>query len=97
MVEEHIHLKTREELFIDLYENCFPGVATFVKKMGGDLDEAKDIFQDALVIFYEKKMAGNENITFNESHYLSGIAKHLWYKKYREKSRHTSVDVLPEL
>jgi len=48
--------QTNEELFIEAYEIAFPKVASFVKKLGGTFEEAKDIFQGALVIYYEKKL-----------------------------------------
>lgn len=73
--------ETREELFIRLYQLAFPKVAAFVAKSGGKLDDAKDIFQDALIIFYEKTTA-RETTFDNEVNYLNGIARHLWLKKF---------------
>ena len=74
-----------EQLIIRLYKSAFPLVAKYVSKMGGGLDDAKDIFQDALVIYYEKIVAGNLNLkNADDQIYLLGIAKNLWLKKYRE-------------
>ncbi|MDF2431997.1 MAG: hypothetical protein JWP44_1628 [Mucilaginibacter sp.] len=82
----------REQLFIALYKSTFPAVARYISKMGGSFDEAKDIFQDALVIYYEKGV--NSLIAFktNDKAYLTGIAKHLWLKTYRDNTLHTSID-----
>ncbi len=63
-----------------LYEQCFPVVARFVQKMRGDLDDAKDIFHDALVIYME--MNQREHL-LNRNGYILGIAKHLWMRKFR--------------
>lgn len=79
--------ETREELFITLYKEVFPPAATFISKMGGSFDEAKDIFQDALVIYYEQSIAGKLKPAMNEHAYIFGIVKHLWLKKHRE-TRH---------
>ena len=46
----------RALLFAQLYEETFPNVAKFVANRGGTFDDAKDIFQDALVILYEKSI-----------------------------------------
>ncbi|NCD71164.1 RNA polymerase sigma factor [Mucilaginibacter agri] len=73
----------REQLFIALYQKAFPAVARYVSKMGGSFDEAKDIFQDALVIYYEKAVAETIAIKTNERAYLLGIAKFLWLQKFR--------------
>lgn len=82
MITEQIKPATRESQFIRLYETAFPAVAIFVRKMNGSLEEAKDVFQDALVIYYEKKMTGDFLPEVDESHYVKGISRHLWYKKF---------------
>ncbi|HVS93458.1 MAG TPA: sigma-70 family RNA polymerase sigma factor [Mucilaginibacter sp.] len=95
MTEEKISIlpaKDREKLFIDLYKSTFPAVARYVSKMGGTFDEAKDIFQDALVIWYEKTVAGDITLKTNEKAYLTGIAKHLWLKKHKDNCRYTPIN-----
>ncbi len=93
MLIEDCETQTREELFIELYEEVFPKVAAFIKKMGGNLDDTKDIFQDGLVIYYEKKMSADLMIRVDETAYLIGICKHLWYKKHQQDARNQQLDV----
>jgi len=73
----------REEIFIRLYKNGFSPVAKYISRRGGTFDEAKDIFHDALVIYYEKVIAAKPAININETAYIFGIAKHLWLKKHK--------------
>jgi DNA-directed RNA polymerase specialized sigma24 family protein len=80
-------IETRQELFITLYQKIFPKVAVFVKQLGGNLDDAKDIFQDALVVYYEKTRNADFELQTNEEAYLTGICKFLWYKKHKLKNR----------
>ena len=82
----------REKLFIALYKSSFPAVAKYVSKMGGDFDAAKDVFQDALVIYYEKIADTNTDLPANEKAYLMGIAKHLWAKKFRDGLNYVPMD-----
>lgn len=82
----------RRQLIEDLYEKGFPSVARFVKKMGGGSDEARDIFQDTLVIFYEKITQGNLHIDCSPQVYIMGIAKHLWIRKYKKDQQIISLD-----
>lgn len=100
MIAEEIKPLTREEQFIQLYETAFPPVAAFVRKMNGSFDDAKDIFQDALVIYYEKKLAGIFLPEYDEQHYVKGIARHLWYKRFKEatgtKSLNDSITLTEE-
>jgi RNA polymerase sigma factor (sigma-70 family) len=87
----------RELAFIKLYKKAFPAVAKYISKMGGSFDDAKDIFQDALVIYYEKTV--NTPLSFNSGRqaYLFGIAKHLWAKKFRESTLFADLDKQPDL
>ena len=79
--------EAREQLFIDLYQRAFPAVARFVSRHGGTLEEAQDIFQDTLVIYYEQTVAKTPEAprSHHEAAYLLGIARHAWFKKYRQR------------
>ncbi len=95
MVDNKTSISTpeaREKLFITLYKSTFPAVARHVSKMGGTFDEAKDIFQDALVIYYEKAAAGAIRLNTNEKAYLLGISKHLWLHRFKENALHATLD-----
>lgn len=84
MVLEQTTIVTREELFIRLYKTAFPGVARFIKTYGGSVEDAKDVFQDALVIYFEKHVKNDFSPQVNEKAYVNGIVRHLWYKKHHK-------------
>jgi len=86
-VEPEVAKKTitdREQFFEQLYEDAFPKIAAFVRKMDGTLEDAKDIFHDALIIFYKKTVANRLSIHLSSEAYLLGIAKHLWLRKFKQ-------------
>jgi RNA polymerase sigma factor (sigma-70 family) len=91
MPVKHTHAET-EKLMMRLYKSAFPAVARYVAKLGGSFDDARDVFQDALVIYYEKAAAGKLELQKGESAYLLGIAKHLWFKKFRDGRYDISLD-----
>ena len=82
----------REELFTTLYKKAFPAVARYVSRMGGSFDEAKDVFQDALVVYYEKTAAAKFTLNRSDAAYLVGTAKYLWIKRYKENCLHIPLD-----
>jgi DNA-directed RNA polymerase specialized sigma24 family protein len=92
MVTAALKTHVREELFSLLYEKAFPLVATFVSHRRGTFDDAKDIFQDALIIFYEKKQHDSIAIMVSDEAYILGIAKHLWNRKYTKDSFSVALD-----
>lgn len=81
----------RQELFIRLYKSAFPAVAKYISRMGGSFDEAKDVFQDALVVYYEKVVVAASPLN-NDTGYLVGVAKNLWLKRYRQSNHNVSLD-----
>ncbi|HTH81488.1 MAG TPA: sigma-70 family RNA polymerase sigma factor [Mucilaginibacter sp.] len=81
----------RQELFTALYKTAFPVVAKYVSRMGGSFDEAKDVFQDALIIYYEIIISAQSTLK-NDTGWLVGTAKHLWIKRYNEKNKNTALD-----
>ena len=74
----------RQQLFVDLYQRAFPAVARFVSRHGGSLEAAQDVFQDALVLYYEKivREAADGPAAHHDVAYLLGIARHRWIKQY---------------
>ncbi len=91
-----IKTQTRVEQFEQLYLSAFPSVCRFVKTMGGTLDDARDVFQDGLVVLYEKNRSDKQAILVNEKAYLLGICKHLWYQKHRQQRKLVSIENFPE-
>lgn len=85
----------RKERITQWYKAYFPKVAAFISKRGGTLEDAKDIFQEALVILYEKKDGEGP---VNEAAYLFGICKNLWFKQAGDASkfRKDTTDVSEE-
>ncbi|RYD56122.1 MAG: sigma-70 family RNA polymerase sigma factor [Sphingobacteriales bacterium] len=82
----------REAMFVRLYKEAFPLLAKYVSRSGGSFDEAKDAFQDALVIFYEKGQAGTLDIKLTDKSYLLGIAKHLYIKRYGQQEKMQPIE-----
>ena len=81
-----------EALFTRLYLKAFPPVAKYISRRGGTFDEAKDIFHDALVIFYEKSAERSIDSGINETAYLVGVAKNLWLRNFRGKADIACLD-----
>ena len=85
--------KDSQDLFYEeLYESTFPVVAAFIRQMNGAFDDAKDIFQDALVIYCERLAGDPLRIRTSPARYILGIAKHLWLRKFKDDKRKVSLD-----
>ncbi|NRF40654.1 RNA polymerase sigma factor [Pedobacter foliorum] len=89
-----VRYNDREAWLTALYKKAFPLVASHVSKMGGSFDDARDIFQDALVIYYEKSTQQELTLKHSDKAYLFGIARYLWNKRYKESTKQLSIDQL---
>jgi RNA polymerase sigma factor (sigma-70 family) len=72
----------------NIYREFLPGIRRLITRNGGSADDAMDIFQDALVILYEKCRSAN-GLTLTSSFYtlLYGICRNLWGNRLQKKSR----------
>lgn len=83
---------TNEELFTGYYLSAFPAVASFIKSSGGTLDEARDVFQDAIIALHEKRLKADwEEEIQDDTAYLIGIARNMWYKRLNRESKASKV------
>lgn len=68
-----------------LYKDILPKVRTHILKNSGSKEEADDLFQDAVIIFFQKVKEGQ----FNENHDVGGfiytICKNLWINVSKRK------------
>jgi DNA-directed RNA polymerase specialized sigma24 family protein len=90
----HPTAKEREIIFAHLYEKAFPPFARFAGKMNAPFQDAKDIFHDSLVIYFEKSLEGSLEIQTSPEAYVVGIAKHLWLRKFRNDRSKISLDAI---
>ena len=56
----------------------------------GTEEEAKDVYQEALLVFWQKAVSGNLVLTSKISTYLYSICLNQWRKELDRKSRHSS-------
>ncbi len=66
----------------DLYLNR---IARFITSKGGNAEDAKDIFQDALIIIYEKAQQANFTLSSQFYTFLYGICRNLWGNRLKKK------------
>jgi len=72
--------KQMEDPIIQLYRDSFPDVARMIRRKGGTLEEAKDAFHDALLIYMEKEKTGRLQLHSSPKAYLLGTARICWLR-----------------
>lgn len=70
-----------------LYSTYFPMVLQLVLNNNGNEDDAKDIFQESVIVLYNKVSEGNFELNSKLKTYLYAVCRHLWLKKLHQKSK----------
>ncbi|QSE96851.1 RNA polymerase sigma factor [Fulvivirga lutea] len=75
-----------------LYKKYYRMMTQMVMKNSGTEQEAKDIYQEALVVFWQKSISGNLTLTSKISTYIYSICQNLWRKELDRKRRLSSEE-----
>ena len=70
-----------------LYQKYYRMMTNVVIKNNGTEQEAKDIYQDALIVFWQKVISNQLTLTSKISTYLYSVCLNLWRKELDRKSR----------
>lgn len=70
-----------------LYKEVWPKVKHYIKSNKGNEDEAKDIFQDAVIIFYKKAKQDTLPENVNITAYVCLISKNLWINRIKKLNK----------
>jgi RNA polymerase sigma factor (sigma-70 family) len=83
-------LKARNEPALSsLYKSYFPMILNFIQNNSGSYDEAKDIYQEAVILFYEKIQEGSLELSCKIKTYIYSVCRRLWLKRLLEKSKYS--------
>ncbi len=70
-----------------LYKMYFPMVIHFITQNSGTEQEAKDIYQEAIIVLYEHTQEEHFELTCKVKTYIYSVCRRLWLKKLAQKSR----------
>lgn len=90
MTDERILENLRQNRYSHAVKGLYsiiPDVKKFIKANSGSVDDAEDIFQDALVILCKKVQSENFILTAPLKNYLLGIVRNCWMQELRVRKK----------
>ena len=72
-----------------IYRQHFNMVQSLVVNNNGNADDAKDIFQESLLVLYEKVRSGSFELNCLIKTYIYSVSRRLWLKRLAQQSRYT--------
>jgi RNA polymerase sigma factor (sigma-70 family) len=92
---ELIKSQKHSKVFTTLYK-YFPVVKKMILANGGRSEDAEDIYQEALIVFYKKAGADDFKLTSSINTYLYSICRFMWKDELRKKQKQNFVDIEKE-
>ena len=90
-MEEHTILKGLREgdskVIKGLYENAFKYCASIVTNNSGHLEDARDLFQDAIMVLFRNSQKKDFKLTCKVKTYLYSVMRNLWLKQIDKEGR----------
>ena len=65
-------------------------VLQFILNNNGDEDDAKDVYQEAIIVLYNKIKTGDFELSSKLKTYLYSVSRRIWLKKLTQQSKKTS-------
>lgn len=70
-----------------IYRDAFNMVQSLIINNNGSTEDAKDIFQEAMIVLYEKVRSGNFELNCQIKTYIYSVCRRLWLKRLQHLSR----------
>ncbi len=70
-----------------IYKENYGTVQSLIINNNGTADDAKDIFQEAMIVLYEKARSGTFELNCLIKTYVYSVARRLWLKRLQQANR----------
>jgi RNA polymerase sigma factor (sigma-70 family) len=73
-----------------IYKDNYGMVQSLIINNNGSADDARDVFQEAMIVLYEKARSGTFELQCQIKTYIYSVSRRLWLKKLQQSRRFTS-------
>lgn len=79
-------LNNSQDTLKRIYKAHFPMVLQMVLNNNGSDADAKDVYQESIIILYNKVKAGDFELTSKLKTYIYSVCRHIWLKKLSKRN-----------
>ncbi len=73
-----------------IYRENYATIQAFILNNNGYVDDARDVFQEAMIVLYEKSISTTFELNCQIKTYLYSVCKRLWLKRLQQLQRYNS-------
>jgi RNA polymerase sigma factor (sigma-70 family) len=77
--------KRKERIINHVYQTCYPDIRKLVLTNGGNQHDAEDMFQEAMLIIYQKITEHGLELTCKFKTYLYSVCRFLWLQELEKR------------
>ena len=71
-----------------IYRQNFNMVQSLILNNNGSSDDAKDVFQEAMIVLYEKARSGNFELNCQLKTFVYSVCRRIWLKRLQQQNRY---------
>jgi len=82
-----------DDAFVYLYKEVYPSVRWLIIRNGGSEDDARDLFQESVIILHGKLKEEGLILKCSVKTYLYSVCRHLWLKELSRKKKLSFTEI----
>jgi len=72
-----------------IYKDNYATIQAFIINNSGSHDDARDIFQEAMIVLFEKSRSGSFELSSQLKTYIYSVCRRLWLKKLNQRNKYS--------
>jgi len=81
-----------------IYKESLPEVSQYIKRNSGTFEDAKDVFQEGIIVVFKKVKKGELQLTTSFHVYLFSVCRNIWLRKLKKRGhREVPMDELTDM
>jgi RNA polymerase sigma factor (sigma-70 family) len=89
-----VGIKDRDTKVLDfVYRSYFDQIKTFIIQNQGNIEDAQDIYQDAILVIYQKLQDDALYLSCSFSTYLHSVCRLLWLKQLNKRKKAAELNI----
>jgi RNA polymerase sigma factor (sigma-70 family) len=82
------------EVLSAMYKEIYPKIERYVTGNTGSKDDSKDVFQEAILVFYNNVINGNYDRINEITGFIIKVSRNIWINKVRKTNKEVEANLL---
>ena len=89
--------KQKDRVISHVYTTCYPAIRNLILSNRGNEHDVKDIFQDGMLVVYQKITEQGLELNCQFKTYLYSVCRFLWLQELEKRARNNSFETIEDV